>query len=151
VSFFNFVSNHVVFITNTCHFFEIFHQSNEKDKKMRMLTQALVAGLAFGTCTVASAATTDNGYAEIARGDYVAAEQRITTEQRMFRHDPDLMLNMAYVYARTGRVSQARALYSAVLTMPDEMLDLPQGYSAPSHDVARTALSRLDRVEVTFR
>jgi thioredoxin-like negative regulator of GroEL len=118
---------------------------------MRMLTHLIAAGLALGTCCGAIASTTDSGYTEIARGDYTAAEQRLSKEQRLFRHEPDLMLNMAYVYAQTGRIAQARALYRSVLTMPDEVLDMPQGNSMASHDLARAALSRLNGAEFTLR
>jgi Flp pilus assembly protein TadD len=123
----------------------------EKDKRMRMLTHLMIAGIALGTCGGAVASNTDSGYSEIARGDYTAAELRLSKEQRMFRHEPDLMLNMAYVYAQTGRLAQARALYRSVLTMPDEMLDMPQGSSMASHDLAKAALLRLNGTEFTLR
>ncbi|MEG8023883.1 tetratricopeptide repeat protein [Sphingomonas aurantiaca] len=75
-------------------------------------------------------------------GDLATAEQRIVAERRIFPQRPELMLNLASVYARTGRDSEARALYAAVLARPSVALDLPSGAVASSHDLANLALRR---------
>jgi Flp pilus assembly protein TadD len=100
----------------------------------------------LGAATPALAAPSANqdrtGYTAIAAGDLSAAEQRIVAERKIFPQRPELMLNLASVYQRTGRDSEARALYAAVLERPAVAMDLPSGAVASSHDLASRALAR---------
>ena len=100
----------------------------------------------LGTATPALAAPSANqdrtGYTAIAAGDLSTAEQRIVAERKIFPQRPELMLNLASVYRRTGRDSEARALYSAVLERPAVAMDLPSGAVVSSHDLASRALAR---------
>ncbi len=82
------------------------------------------------------------GYSAIAAGDFATAEQRIVAERRIFPQRPELMLNLASVYQRTGRPAAARALYAAVLDRPAVGMDMPSGAVVSSHDLASRALSR---------
>ncbi|MEG3085286.1 tetratricopeptide repeat protein [Sphingomonas sp. PB2P12] len=82
------------------------------------------------------------GYTSIAAGDLAAAEQRIVAERKIFPRRPELMLNLASVYRRTGRESEARALYAAVLERPAIAMDLPSGAVSSSHDLASRGLAR---------
>lgn len=87
-----------------------------------------------------------NGASQILRGDYAGAERVIVAQQRMFPTDPDLLLNLATAYQRTGRMAQARALYRAVLSRPDEPLDLPNSAQPrSSHALAVRALGQIDQ------
>lgn len=110
-----------------------------------MRLSIVAAGLL--TLGVASAgnATSDNhnGYVQIARGDYVAAERVLVSERRIFPNDPDLLLNLALVYSHTGRVEAARSLYQRVLTAPDAEVDLPRGGVVSAHALAASALREL--------
>lgn len=111
-----------------------------------MRKTVLFALAILGTATPAlarSSATVDRtGYTAIAAGDLSAAEQRIVAERKIFPQRPELMINLASVYHRTGRDSEARALYSAVLERPAVAMDLPSGAVASSHDLASRALAR---------
>jgi len=111
---------------------------------MRKTVLFVLATLGAATPALAApSATVDRtGYRAIAAGDLAAAEQRIVAERRIFPQRPELMLNLASVYARTGRDSEARALYTAVLARPAVALDLPSGAVASSHDLANLALRR---------
>ncbi len=84
------------------------------------------------------------GYQAIVTGDLVAAERRLMAERRVFPNRPELMLNLAAVYARTGRTAEANALYAQVLARPASMLDMSSGRVASSHAVATKALAALD-------
>jgi hypothetical protein len=106
-----------------------------------MRASFLIALTAAALATPALAADR-TGYTQIAAGNMTAAEQRIVAERRIFPDRPELMLNLAAVYRSTGRDSQARALYSAVLDRPAVAMDLPSGDVASSHDVAQRALGR---------
>ncbi len=101
----------------------------------------LIVLAAMGAATPALAADR-SGYTQIAAGNLSAAEQRIVAERRIFPQRPELMLNLAAVYRSTGRDSQARALYTAVLDKPAVAMDLPSGAVASSHEIAQRALAR---------
>lgn len=116
---------------------------------MRTLTRVLIVAATLGMPSVALAELNDfNGYAEIQRGDLAAAERILVDQRRMFAGDPDLDLNLAMVYMQTGRTADARALYQLVLNRPDEAMDMAKGPAASSHDLARTGLARLDRMQL---
>lgn len=85
------------------------------------------------------------GYKAIAAQDYAKAERRLAAERRVFPNKPELMLNLAAVYLKTGRAAEARALYAEVLDQPETMMDLPSGRSVSSHGIATTAVAALDR------
>ncbi|MDP1026750.1 tetratricopeptide repeat protein [Sphingomonas sp. KR1UV-12] len=82
------------------------------------------------------------GYQAIATGDLRAAEATLNAERRIFPDRPELMLNLAAVYGRTGRVEAARALYTAVLERPDVSMLMPSGEAASSHALATRGLGQ---------
>ena len=119
---------------------------------MTKLFRVALAFSVLGASSVALAASDENnGYAEISAGQYIAAERIIVKEQRLFRHDADLALNLAFIYAHTGRVAEARALYGQVLDRPDEMMNLPQSAPSGSHQIANLALQQLNLVQISAR
>jgi Flp pilus assembly protein TadD len=111
---------------------------------MRKSVLFVLATLGAATPALAGqSATVDRtGYTAIAAGDLSTAEQRIVAERKIFPQRPELMLNLASVYRRTGRESEARALYTAVLERPSVAMDLPSGTVMSSHDLASRALAR---------
>ena len=119
---------------------------------MRTIYCTLIAGAMMSAHGAALAqADQNNGFTEIAAGRFDAAEQVIVQERKMFRHDPDLMLNLAFVYARTGRTAQARALYAEVLQLPDEAMSRAGQRDAGSHAIATAGLSALEAVRLSAR
>lgn len=87
----------------------------------------------------------------IERGDYSNAEQSLLQELRIHPGRPELMLNLAAIYARTGRTEAARDLYTRVLDKDDVLMDLSADRVAGSHAVARTGLKRIAAVQLTTR
>ena len=83
------------------------------------------------------------GYQAISAGSLAQAEQTIEAERAIFPTRPELMLNLAAVYARTGRAAQARSLYGQVLDQAAVAMDLPDGRVESSHALAQRGLSRL--------
>lgn len=83
------------------------------------------------------------GYEAIAAGDLSRAERALSAERAIFPRRPEVLLNLAAIYARTNRAAQARALYDDVLTAAPVALDVADGYTLSSHDVAQRGLSRL--------
>lgn len=86
------------------------------------------------------------GYQEIAAGNLAAAERTLLAERRTSPDSPELMLNLAAVYAQTGRASEARSLYGAVLSEKPVAMDMPSGAVTSSHTVAQTGLRHLTQV-----
>lgn len=107
----------------------------------------------LGAATPALAAQSNGvdrtGYTAIVSGDLDMAERRLVAERRIFPERPELMLNLASVYHRTGRESAARALYAAVLDRPSVAMDLPSGAVVSSHDLATQALGRQSQLMAT--
>lgn len=108
---------------------------------MRLIVATMLAGACLTTPAVAQQDRT--GYQAIAAGNYSEATRRIEAERRIFPDRPELMLNLALAYARTGKANEARALYSNVLQRPVVAMDMPDGSIVSSHDVATRGLSRL--------
>ena len=109
---------------------------------MRFREVAAAAALLVATGGTATAQNF-NGAEYLARGDATGAERVIMAQQRLFPHDADLLLNLAAVYARTGRQAEARRMYQAVIAQPDEELDLAGRRTATAHLIAAEGLRRL--------
>lgn len=107
---------------------------------MRLIVATMLAGACLTTPALAQDRT---GYQAISAGNYAEATKQIEAERRIFPERPELMLNLAVAYARTGRTGEARALYSDVLQRPVVAMDMPDGRVLSSHDVATLGLSRL--------
>lgn len=106
---------------------------------MRGLSLLVMAGLAASPAF----AKDRTGYTAIAAGNLSQAEATLSAERAIFPRRPEVLLNLAAVYARTDRVAQARALYDDVLASEPVSLDLANGGTTSSHDVAQRGLARL--------
>src|SRR5687768_13252403 len=74
---------------------------------------------------------------QIVAGDFSAAESQLLSELRIHPGRPELMLNLAAVYAKTGRTMEARSLYTKVLGKDDVLMDLSVDRTAGSHALAQ--------------
>jgi Flp pilus assembly protein TadD len=109
---------------------------------MRMVVLAVAATMIAGAGSAVAQERT--GYQAIAAGDLATAEATIARERAIFPQRPELMLNLAAIYARTGRVAEARALYADVLQRDGVDLELGDGSAVSSHLIAKRGLARLD-------
>lgn len=98
----------------------------------------------------AASANSFNGARAIAGGDLRAAEREIVAQRALYPDQVDLMVNLATVYLRTGRVAEARRVWTAVAAQPDEEVLLNGGAPAWSHQLADRALRTLS-VQVASR
>lgn len=112
--------------------------------KLMIPAAALVA-----LAAIPAAAKDRVGYQAIAAGSLGQAERTIAAERAIFPDRPELMLNLAAVYARTGRDAQARALYGDVLARDAVAMDLADGTVQSSHELAQKGLARLTTVMAT--
>lgn len=85
----------------------------------------------------------------IVRGDLAGAERKLTAELRRNPGAPELLLNLAAIYAQTGRAAEARALYREVLAQRDVQMDLSRDRIATSHSVANKGLQRIGAFQLT--
>jgi Flp pilus assembly protein TadD len=119
---------------------------------MRNFVRALIVVAALGVTGTAQAAADEfSGYAEIKRGDFVAAEKMLIAQRRIFPADADLAINLAAVYMHQGRFSEARALYNQVMARPNDLLDMEADRNIWSHDAATAGLARINHMQVTSR
>ena len=117
----------------------------------------IVAALSFGIATGAAAGTTPSetakpiadsprslGYNAIASGNLSAAEHMLGSDELLAANDPARLLNLGYIYMRTGRINDARRLYQLVRDSGDHfMVELADGRLMDSREVAEIALRRL--------
>lgn len=87
----------------------------------------------------------------IAKGDFAGAEQMLLRELRIHPDRPELLINLAAVYVKTGRQGEARVLYQRVLSQDDVLLDLTPDQALGSHALAATGLRRLEFATATAR
>ena len=67
---------------------------------------------------------------QILSGAYDKAEQKLLAELRVHPNRPELLLNLAAVYAKTGRTIEARTLYTKVLSKDDVLMDISADQTA---------------------
>ena len=112
---------------------------------MRFAVAVLAAGgIASGAAAADFMPADHNGAVEIVRGDFAKAERVLVAARQVSPRDPELMLNLAVVYAKAGRPDAARALYRQVKAQPDEEMLLNGGAAVSSHALADAALIALD-------
>jgi hypothetical protein len=87
----------------------------------------------------------------LAIGDATAAERALVSEARIFPNRPELLLNLAAVYASTGRPAQAASLYQRVLAQRDVTMDLSAERTASAHAIAQVGLRRIGMLQTAGR
>lgn len=118
---------------------------------MRTVIASIVLAAPLALAPAAQAQNGPYAHATIERGDYAAAEHQLAAEARIFPNRPEVLLNLAAVYARTGRVSEARALYNRVLALRPVAMDVVDGKVAPSHVLATRGINQLQTTQVAAR
>jgi Flp pilus assembly protein TadD len=114
---------------------------------MRFAIASIVLAAPFALASAAQAQgaeTQPYAHAAIQSGDYALAERKLLAEQRIFPGKPEVLLNLAAIYTKTGRHAEARALYNRVLTLEAVKMDLVDGEVAASHLIAARGLNQLD-------
>lgn len=108
------------------------------------MRKMMVAAAVLGLVAAGGAQARDRtGYTAISAGDLKAAEATLDAERAIFPNRPEVLLNLAAIYARTARASEARAAYARVLASDDVMMELPDGSEASAHSLARLGSARL--------
>ncbi|WP_265563553.1 hypothetical protein [Sphingomicrobium arenosum] len=115
---------------------------------MRRLTLA-AAALTAMTATPALAQQggygSDTAFEEMMAGDYDRAERKLLESART---DVGARINLAQIFASSGRERQAAILLRSVMTNDDIALEGVDGRILSSHDVAQTLLGRMGQAEM---
>ncbi len=113
---------------------------------MRVVLASIVLAAPLALTPAAQAQVRADPYAKVAiqNGDYVTAEHQLLAERKIFPAKPEVLLNLAAVYSKTGRNGEARAIYDRVLALDPVAMDVADGEVAPSHLVAHRGLRLLD-------
>jgi len=85
----------------------------------------------------------DYASSAIRAGDYRKAERQLIVRHYTDFNDPARLINIATIYAATGRVPQARKMLKRVSRIGNALLILDSGEVRSSKVLARLMLSRL--------
>ena len=110
-----------------------------------MLGSAAIVGPAMAQSHVGAA------HVAITKGDLAPGEQILIAERRIFPNRTEVLLNLAAVYASTGRPALAATLYDRVLADDDVVMDLSGDRTASAHGIARTGLRRITQTQTASR
>lgn len=115
----------------------------------------VLAAAPFAFAALPAQAQRDNGdpvaSAAIFNGNYSKAEQQLNARLGLDPGQPELLLNLAAVYAQTGRTAQARALYIQVLQQRDVEMDVAVGNTSMSHAIANKGLQYIRTLQLSAR
>ncbi len=103
--------------------------------RLGMMMVALVA-------ISAPALAQEYGYQQIADGKLLLAESTLEAARVAEPREPSVMINLAAIYARTGRAEQAQTMYQQVLATDNVLLEMGDHRPAWSHSLARRGLQR---------
>lgn len=82
------------------------------------------------------------GVQAIMKADYAAAERQLD-DFRVSRNDPGRLINLGFVFMKTGRTQEAARHFEQVLEEENVDLIVADGRTMFSHDIARRALRDL--------
>ena len=103
---------------------------------------AAVGGALLTTAGLAQSQEQRYGFSAIAKDDLAGAEARLLAQRAAEPNEPSVLLNLAYVYARTGRTDQAMALYRQVLAGENVLMLTGGRQHVWSRDLAQRGLDR---------
>ncbi|URW76661.1 tetratricopeptide repeat protein [Sphingomonas donggukensis] len=118
---------------------------------MRMVFGLAAAAVAFVSPAMAQAQAIKVAHDAILAGDFHTAERTLDAERRIFPKRAEVLLNLAAIYAGTGRWQDAARLYRIVLELPDSLMDLSSDRTARAHAIAHAGLLRLRYVQTAAR
>lgn len=120
---------------------------------MRIVLASIVLAAPLALIPAAQGQVREGPYAHAAiqAGDYALAERKLLAEQKVFPAKPEILLNLAALYTKTGRHAEARAIYNRVLALNPVAMDVASGEVAPSHLIASRGLSILDSARQASR
>lgn len=94
--------------------------------------------------TAAGAQTQEQkyGFNAIQRDDLAGAEARLTAQRAEEPNEPSVLINLAHIYAKTGRLEQAEAMYRRVMATDNVLMMTDDRSPVWSHQLAQRGLDR---------
>ena len=102
-------------------------------------------GLVLALVATAAGAQTQEqryGFNAIQRDDLAGAEARLIAQLAQEPNEPSVLINLAHVYAKTGRFEQAEALYRKVMAADNILMLTASNRQVGSHELAQRGLDR---------
>ncbi|TKD50510.1 tetratricopeptide repeat protein [Sphingomonas baiyangensis] len=91
------------------------------------------------------------GHDAIEAGEFSEAEAALRAQLALEPDKPELLINLAAIYARTNRINEAQAMYARVMATDDVSLLLRPGHALGSHAIAERGLAKLERQRMAVR
>jgi hypothetical protein len=115
------------------------------------LVLALPTGAMAGTPTEVGYTEGSLAVSDLTNGRLERAEQILAPQNLEDARDPARLINIGIVYARSGRLMEARGVFLAAQREPEEALILSDGRETSSRVAAGEQLAMLDRSSVASR
>lgn len=116
--------------------------------------KAIIVAAMLGVPAV-SAVAQDRSYQyehdAIESGRFGEAEAALRSQLALEPTKPELLINLAAIYARTNRLDDAQALYQRALNTEDVSLLLKPDVALNSHEIAHRGLRKLDRLRTAAK
>jgi Flp pilus assembly protein TadD len=120
---------------------------------MRMVSAFIVAAMLGAPAASVAAQNRTDPYAHdaIEAGSFAEAEASLRAQLALEPAKPELLINLAAIYARTNRLDAAQTMYDRALASENVSLLLKPNVALDSHAIARRGLSRLEQQRVAAR
>ena len=109
---------------------------------LRAVVIGLVGAAVAGSAASAQTQEQTYGYNAIQRDDLAGAEARLIAQRLAEPNEPSVLINLAHIYSKTGRVEQAEALYRQIIANENILMLTGSRQQVWSHQLARRGLDR---------
>lgn len=111
--------------------------------RMKVLVLSMAVASALMLPQAVSAAEDDLGYQAIRNQDWATAEMQLKAGLQREPGNVSRQLNLAWVYAQTGRTAEATALYEEILRRDKDRVATLSGGGTSTAELAKRGLNRL--------
>jgi Flp pilus assembly protein TadD len=120
---------------------------------MRALKVIIVAAMLGVPAVSAAAQDRPDPYSHnaIEAGQFAEAETSLRTQLALEPTKPELLINLAAIYARTNRLDAAQTMYDRALAAENVSLLLRPDFAQDSHVIAKRGMMKLERQRMAMR
>lgn len=118
---------------------------------IKKLAVAVATAVIAATPALAQDGAVRLAHDAIVGGNYVKAERLLSAERQIYPGSAEVLVNLAAVYAATGRQMQAATLYRQVLDRDPVLLDRGDKSVVSSHQIAQAGLGRIGAYQTAAR
>jgi Flp pilus assembly protein TadD len=120
---------------------------------MNRLSVVIVAAMLGVPAASAATQTRNDPYAHdaIEAGNFGEAEASLRAQLALEPSKPELLLNLAAIYARTNRLDAAQTMYDRAMQAENVSLLLKPDVALDSHAIAKRGMAKLERQRMAAR